>query len=208
MALTATTVATACLATDLTIALTSTSTGFPAVGVIGQPQLLQLENEFMWIVQVPVAGQVKVRSRGAEGTAAVAHAALSPALTSATMTDFPSYSPGFRAAIEPLVPAIIAMSVSGAIAVPIRDTIIQLTKAGVAVMTLAAPSTASDGTKLTVTSETAQAHTITATSLIADGTSGAPHTTATFAAFKGATVVFEASNGLWNVVSLQGVTIS
>lgn len=98
-------------------------------------------------------------------------------------------------------------SSSGAISIVTQTGII--TKTGsLAAMTLAAPTTAQNGTKLRITSTTAFAHTITATSLINDGVTGVPHTTATFAAFAGASIELEAYAGLWQLISKNAVTIS
>jgi hypothetical protein len=93
-------------------------------------------------------------------------------------------------------------------AITIQNSTVLLTGTGVQAMTLAAPSAAQAGTRIFVTSTSAHAHTITATSLINDGATGVPHTTATFAAFAGAGIEFEAYNGLWQVVSNNNVTVS
>lgn len=96
---------------------------------------------------------------------------------------------------------------SGAIAL-VPGTVV-ITKTGsLAAMTLAAPTAAQDGLMLTVTSATAFAHTITATSLIEDGVTGGAKTTATFAAFAGATIVLVAYNLKWHTVSLKAVTVA
>lgn len=101
----------------------------------------------------------------------------------------------------------IVYSASGAISVATQTAVI--TKTGsLAAMTLAAPTTAQNGLRITATSTTAFAHTITATSLINDGATGVPHTTATFAAFAGASITMEAYSGKWNVISSNNVTIS
>jgi hypothetical protein len=79
--------------------------------------------------------------------------------------------------------------------------------AGVDAMTLAAPTDIlDDGLMICVQSNTTNAHTITATSLLANGT--AIKTTATFAAFKGAGVLLRAYNGVWQVISSTGITFS
>jgi len=83
-----------------------------------------------------------------------------------------------------------------------------LTKAGVNAMTLAAPTVAQEGLILRVVSQTANAHTITATSLIDDGVTGGSKTTATFAAFAGASIELMASNLKWAVISRNNVTVS
>jgi hypothetical protein len=96
---------------------------------------------------------------------------------------------------------------SGAIAL-VPGTVV-ITKTGsLAAMTLAAPTAAQDGLLLTVTSATAFAHTITATSLIEDGVTGGAKTTATFAAFAGATIVLVAYNLKWHTVALKAVTVA
>lgn len=74
-----------------------------------------------------------------------------------------------------------------------------VTTAGVNAMTLAAPTLANDGIVINVFSDTTNAHTITATSLFANGT--ALKTTATFPAQRGAGVILKASNLVWHVLS-------
>jgi len=82
----------------------------------------------------------------------------------------------------------------------------QITKAGVCALTLAAPSLADEGETYQIISTTANAHTITATGLFADG---AGHVNlATFAAQIGASIQFQAIGGKWYVTDLQGVTMS
>lgn len=101
---------------------------------------------------------------------------------------------------------------SGAISIAAQLGVI--TKGSVAALTLAAPTAGSvasggqDNTKITITSNTAFAHTITATGLIQDGVTGGAKTTATFAAFAGATIELVAYSGKWNVIALNAVTIS
>ena len=79
--------------------------------------------------------------------------------------------------------------------------------AGVDAMTLAAPTVGTDdGLSISVYSDTTNAHTITATSLLANGT--ALKTTATFAAFRGAGVTLRAFNGVWQVIGNTAVTLT
>lgn len=82
---------------------------------------------------------------------------------------------------------------------------VMITKDGVCALTLAAPTV--NGTRLTVTSTTANAHTITTVDLIHDGTTGT-HDLATFAAFPGASLTLEAYEGLWYTVANVAVTIT
>lgn len=84
-----------------------------------------------------------------------------------------------------------------------------ITKAGVLALTLAAPTaTYQDGMIITVRSATANAHTITATSLLYNGASGVPYTTATFAAYAGAYIQLQAYQGVWYVIGTLNVTLS
>jgi hypothetical protein len=101
---------------------------------------------------------------------------------------------------------VIAYSANGALAVSQHTA--TLTKAGVNAMTLAAPTAAQEGIILRVVSQTANAHTITATGLIDDGVTGGSKTTATFAAFAGASIELMASNLKWAVISKNTVTVS
>ncbi len=82
-----------------------------------------------------------------------------------------------------------------------------ITKAGVAAMTLAAPTAGTDdGIEIVVTSDTANAHTITATGLLDTGTASV--NVATFAAQKGAGVSLMAYNARWKVTASVGITFS
>jgi len=82
-----------------------------------------------------------------------------------------------------------------------------VTGAAVDAMTLAAPTaTTDDGKTLIVSSNTAYAHTLTATGLLQTGASAV--NVATFAAHAGATVTLKAYQGKWNVISSTGITLS
>lgn len=203
MALTRTSLSAACGASDLTLSITSTSSGFPAVGVYASPpQILQVDGEKMLIQVVPLAGICKVMQRGYDGTYAQAHDVLAPVATSATPGDFVGVAQGAVDTRPPYVDDIVTVGQNGVIAVPIRNTTFLLTKAtALASTTLAAPGKDQDGLRLTFTNQTNAAHVITATSLFGDGVTGAPHSTATFGAFIGASLVVVADNGLWNLVS-------
>lgn len=94
-------------------------------------------------------------------------------------------------------------------AITIAPGTVVITKTGsLAAMTLAAPTAAQNGLILRVTSATAFAHTVTATSLIDDGVTGGSKTTATFAAFAGASMELMAYEGKWHTLSLKAVTVS
>lgn len=82
-----------------------------------------------------------------------------------------------------------------------------ITKAGVLGDTLGAPTvTTDDGKIIMVTSNTANAHTITATGLL--NTGSASVNVANFAAFAGASLILMAYQGKWNVLSANGVTFA
>jgi hypothetical protein len=93
-------------------------------------------------------------------------------------------------------------------AVAIANGTVVFTKAGVAAMTLAAPTAAQEGTTIVFTSRTAHAHTVTATGLIENGVTGGSKNLATFAAFAGASLTLQAINLKWHVISLNACVIS
>ena len=107
----------------------------------------------------------------------------------------------------PVVNPVTLYAASGAITV--APGLAVITKTGsLAAMTLAAPTSAQNGLILRVTSTTAFAHTITATSLIDDGVTGGSKTTITFAAFAGASCELVAYEGKWLTLSLKATTVS
>jgi hypothetical protein len=102
----------------------------------------------------------------------------------------------------PLVP----LSASGAIDPHTAQRYV-ITKAGVAALTLAAPTAgADDGLNIEIISSTANAHTLTATGLFEDGAGNV--NVATWAAHIGGALALVAYNGKWYVQSLQSVTMS
>jgi hypothetical protein len=198
MALTQTTLSGAISATELTLPVTS-ATGF----TVGNP--LKVDTEMIGAILAIDGTAIKVRGRGWDGTAGVAHNALAIVVTGLP-SDFAAPSPGTMVALDPDEPEIKTYSVNGAITIPDRDQLIYLNKAGVAAMTLAAPSKAQDGLMLQISSTTANAHTVTATGLFKTG--AATVNLATFAAFAGAGFTVRASQGLWNVVSSVAITFT
>lgn len=208
MALTRTSLTAAIGPSDLTLAVTST-TGFPTVGAIGLRQMMQVDDEYMLIEVVPVANTVKVLQRGYNGTAGTAHDVLAPVATSSVYSDFANIPTGADVSRPPDVDDVQSVGQNGIIPVPVRNTTYLLTKAtALGTTTFAAPGKDQDGLTVTFTSQTAAAHVITATTLWGDAVSGSPHTTATFAAFIGASLMVKADNGIWNIVSAVGVTIT
>lgn len=195
MALTGTTATAAILPGDTTWALTST-TGF----LPGQP--VRADSEYCYVASVPSTTSIVVRSRGAEGTTAAAHAVLTNVI-SGLAGDFPvipagHVGTGTQATSEDDLQTIGANT--AIIAVPTRNTTFIINKAtALATTTLAAPTLAQNGLRLTFISTTAAAHVITGTSLFNNGITGVPFTTITFAAFAGAGFTATAVNGLWDV---------
>lgn len=198
MAVTQTTLAAAIALGDLILPVTS-ATGFAAGNWV------RIDSEWIGAVLAVNGTQISVRGRGDQGTAAVPHNALA-LVSTGLATDYPNTPPGVTVPEPPDEAPVAVYGVSGAITIPGVDTKIVLNKAGVAAMTLAAPSKAQDGLVLNITSNTAQAHTVTATSLLSTGSANV--SVATFAAQKGAGFTIMAVNGLWNVLSQIGITFT
>jgi hypothetical protein len=99
---------------------------------------------------------------------------------------------------------VLTLSADGAIN-PHQSATYVVTKASAAALTLAAPTaTTDDGVTITVTSNTAAAHVITATGLLQTGSASV--NTATFAAQKGASITLMAYQGKWNVLNSTAIT--
>lgn len=95
---------------------------------------------------------------------------------------------------------------NGAVPAHVAHTYV-INKAGVAALTLAAPTAVTDdGLEITLTSSTANAHTLTATGLLQTG--AAAVNLATFAANAGAGLTLMAFNAKWIVLSQIGITFS
>lgn len=131
--------------------------------------------------------------RGIAGSAAVAHAALAPAIHGAP-ADF----------TIPVGPPVVSYGADGAIAVPVVDTLILLTKATAAAMTLAAPALDQTNT-VTIVGAVAVANTVTYTAGFYGDTTSSD--VATFAAKVGASMTIKAQQGVWGPVALANVTL-
>lgn len=215
MAITQTTLSADLSASALTMTVGSGS-GFPTAG--GQPvspgYMVRIDKEYMLALQQPVAGVIKIAQRGYNATAAVAHDVLAKVSVSALGSDFADPSAGNVATLPPSMPnqqtigESITFTSAQVAAWGNQPQNFAITKASAAAIVLVAPSKAQDGLTLVFTSLTAAAHVITATSLLADAVSGSPHTTATFAAFIGASITLQAQNGLWNVLGAVVVPVT
>lgn len=193
---------------DLFLNLAST-VGFPPVGTVisGNGQPVQVDNELMFATLVVTANQIKIRGRGSDGTAAVAHDINAPVVTSGTTSDFPATAAGQVVVHPPALPEQSSYGSDGAIRIPLKDAKAFLTKATAGAYTLAAPSLANSGIELVLTSTTAAAHALTTVALLDTGVAGSPFNTATWPAQPGASLYLVAQNGLWNVVSINGAIV-
>ncbi len=206
MAVLQTTLAAAVTASDLSFTITSATS-------MAAGNIWRCDGEYGLVSPSYVSGVVlPVYRRGDQGTTALAHNILA-IFDYGTPTDWANLAlavppPGVSGPWPPPAKeAEVTYSVSGAIAVPQRDTVAIINKTGsAAVMTIAAPTLDQDRMRLTITSVTAVAHTVTGTSLLSTGGSGV--SLATFAANKGSGMVLMAMQGLWNVISSQGITFT
>ena len=104
-----------------------------------------------------------------------------------------------------VVPVTVAASADGALT--IQNSTVVVTKAGVCAMTLAAPSTAQNGTRITIVSATANAHTLTVATIGLNDLAGSGDL-GTFGGAKGDGLTVVAYNGDWFVTSNINVTIT
>lgn len=91
-------------------------------------------------------------------------------------------------------------------AIGITEGTAELSKGSAGAYTLAAPTAADEGKRLTITAKTAQAHTVTQTTPGFNG-AGSAADVATFGGAIGDNMVVVAVNSKWNVVTLRNVTL-
>lgn len=215
MAITQTALSADLSATGLTMTVAS-GTGFPTSGgSTPQAYLVRIDKEFMLATLQPTSGVIKLSQRGYNGTAATAHDVLAKVEVSSAPSDFAEPSAGNSVSLPPYLPNMqtigedVTFTSAEVAAWGNQNRNFPITKATAAAITLVAPSKAQDGLVLTFTSLTAALHAITATSLLANGDTASPYTTATGTNTKiGATLTLQAQNGLWNVVSNGFWTLS
>lgn len=203
MAITATTLATAVTLTDTVINVAS-ATGITAPNFtsgVGITWLL-IDQEFM--VVVGVTGTFVSVLRGQNGTAQAAHV-VNGQVQIGLPTDYAAFGEFLQASLtgkqtEGAVnwPATFLSGSADAIPAGVAGFYVVKT-AGVNAMTLAAPTVAQEGNIIDIWSDTTNAHTLTATALLANGT--ALKTTATFPAFRGAGLKLRACNLVYHVMS-------
>lgn len=179
MALTSTTLAGAKAANDTRIVLTS-ATG------IANKMLALVDGEFMRVTSVDLAPTVGVVP-GYNGTTAGPHGVLAPVVYGIP-SDFGTVSG----------PQTTSYGADGAIAVPVVDTVIYLTKATAGAYTLAGPAKGQQNTVIFV-STTAAAHTITYTAGFYGNTTSSD--VATFPATINGVFTLKAQNGTWAPVA-------
>lgn len=207
MALVQTTLSADLSATDLTMRVAS-GTGFPAVGTsaVNGNFLVRVDGEFFWAIAQPIATVIKLRGRGSEGTVARKHDLLSNVIVG-TPSEFQNLSDGWLNQLAPHIDVQETIGedrvfTSAEIFAIRRNTTFVITKATPALITLVAPSVSQNGIRLTFTNQTAVQHVITATTLLNNGLTGSPFTTATFGVGIGGGITLMANNGTWNVVAL------
>lgn len=105
-------------------------------------------------------------------------------------------------------PTITAYASDGAIGFANPVNIAKLTKGSAGAYTLAAPTSAQEGYRLTILCQSAYAHVVTATNLLDDGVTGGAKDTGTFAAFVGSSLDLIAINLKWHVIGKNLCTIA
>jgi hypothetical protein len=194
----------ALVATTLTSDITASALSIPVASVTGATvgRKVRINNEVIGSILEVVALTVKVRGRGDSGTMADAHQNSSP-VTFGDPADFGPVVPASTEQVPQDRDQGFITAVTGAIPLPegMRDSTQVLTGPSAGAYTLAAPSLAQDGVRLTLIGGSAFAHVITATPGVFEGTTGGAHVTLTSAAFTGSTLVLQALKGSWYVVS-------
>jgi hypothetical protein len=193
-----TTLASAALASDRTIKLTS-GTG-AAVGMV-----VKMETEWSSVSAIAADGvTITLGLRGDKGSAALPHKALS-AVQVGNAVDFTITSPiGSPTPIPLTTPGVVYYGVAGAIAIPAQDSNIFLNGAAAIAMTLAIPGTDIDGRRLTIAAATAFAHTVTTPALGFKGTVQI----GTFGGAVGDGMTIIAQGGRWLPAAAINITFS
>lgn len=174
----------------------------PASGGIGPKANLLVDGEQMLVTDATLSPVVQV-ARGYNGTQAAAHNTLAP-VTYGLSTDFTGTAStnGQAGASQ------ISLAVNDAnVTLPVVDSTIYITKAGVLAITINGPAKDQTNT-IKFVSLTANAHLITYTAGFYANTTSSD--VATFPATAGAVFTIVARNGLWNAVATadDGVTIA
>jgi hypothetical protein len=204
----------AIVVTTLSGAITSQVTSFGVASATGisAPNyqtgagitLLYVDQEQMLVTGI--VGTVVSVGRGYNGTPAQAHASGSQVQVG-LLTDFATPQEVFGSPFVSTLSSIATQNqpattflTGTADAIPAGVPAFYVIKAGAAdAMTLTAPTVAQEGNIIQIWSDTAFAHTLTATTLLANGT--ALKTTATWPAFRGTGLILRACNLVYHVIS-------
>lgn len=187
--------------TNLTAAITNSRVQNLAVAstsgaVVGAP--MKIDNEYMVCTAVTPPNTISVRSRGNEGSAAVAHDVNAPVLFSATASDFTQVPTGSWNILPATSDDVLSIGQNQTITPPLRNTTYFITCPTACAITLASGSPAQAGVTMMFISNTPFAHVIT----YGAGFLGGVNTVATFPAKVGATLLTEV--GLSGVVAAVG----
>lgn len=199
MALTSTTLASACANTATTISVAS-ATGF-AVG-----NFVLVENELMQQTAAATGVVIPVR-RGLDGTVQATHASAAFACTGLA-TDFPGPAPGQCITYGPYAPdgqmaGYFTYSAAGAIAT--TPGIHVLNGSAAIAMTLAAPTGAQEGAILIVESKNLHANTVTASPIFLGAANAGGIATV---AATGGNLTLKACGGKWTVLASSGIAFT
>lgn len=197
MAITKTTLSAAITNNQLQFGITS-ATNF----TVGRQ--VKVDNEYIGAITAVSGTTITVRGRGDQGTAGVAHAILAP-IEVGDAADWPIVTPGNVNEIPPSQDDFLTIGADGAIAVPVKNTTVEINKATAIAATLGDPSKASDGIQLTVVAGTAVAHVVVNTTGFNAG--GTTVDTATFGGAIGDNFTATALSGTWVITNAINVTL-
>jgi hypothetical protein len=163
---------------------------------------MKIDSEFMKVLDITTTPLVKV-ARGVNSTLAAAHGTLAT-VAIGLASEFPPVGQFPSSDGSGLPDRTYTYGASGAITVAPGLHILK-GPSGSVTMTLADPTAAQNGMRLTLTAATSQAYTV--TSVSGFGAGGGALDVATYNAI-GDTLVIQAINGVWNIIGNAGVVIS
>jgi hypothetical protein len=208
MAITATTLSAAVGLTDTSVTLTSvTGVTAPNFQTGTGITYLFVDQELMQVIAVNTVTLVVNVKRGMQGTVQVTHV-----INSQVQVGLPADFTPFVEVLKNVLltgetrgsenkPATFLQGLTDAIPAGVAGVYV-IKSAAADLMTLAAPTAAQEGNVIEIWSDAAFAHTLTATTLLANGT--ALKTTATWPAFRGAGLVLAVRNLVYHVTNGGG----
>ena len=165
----------------------------PSTGGVGAKTKLVVDGEAMLVTDATLSPTLQV-VRGWDGTLACAHKTIAPCVYGLTSDFTQQDSTDGRAGSS-----VLSLSVNDTnVTLPVVDSTIYITKAGVLAITINGPNKDQTNT-IKFISLTANAHLITYTAGFYQNTTSSD--VATFPATSGATFTIVAKNGLWNAVA-------